>query len=113
MFKNCFSLKSVDLSKFNTRNARHMDFMFYNCISLTSLNLSNFDGSSVTWIESMFDGCKNLEYINLKNFHLNNNRNNLNYNNIFKGIPENIFICLDEENESNLASLIREKKCFI
>ena len=111
MFKNCFSLQSVDLSKFNTENVLHMDFMFYNCISLTSLNLSNFDGSSVIWIESMFDGCQNLEYINLKNYHISDHINNINYNNIFNGIPENIFICLNEENEPQLASLIKNKAC--
>ena len=110
LFKNCTSLRSVDLSQMNTTNVRHMDFMFYNCISLTSLNLSNFDGSSVTWIESMFDGCKNLEYINLKYFHTNIT-NNLKYTNIFRGIPENIFICIDEENEPTLSSLIKNKTC--
>ena len=112
MFKNCFSLKSVDLSKLGTSQVKNMDFMFYNCISLTSLNLSNFDGSSVTWIESMFDGCKNLEYINLKNFHINSHINDINYDNIFRGIPENIFICLDEIREPILSLLIRNYKCF-
>ena len=110
MFKNCISLKSVNLSKIDTSTVRNMDFMFYNCTSLTSLNLSNFDISAVTWIESMFDGCKNLEYINLKKFQINN-INNLNYDNIFRGTPENIFICLDEIREPILTSLIRNKKC--
>ena len=59
----------------------------------------------------MFDGCKNLEYINLKNFHINDNINNVNNINIFIGIPENIFICLDEKREPTLSSLIKHKTC--
>ena len=109
-FKNCVSLVYVNLSNLVTNKVRNMDFMFYNCISLTSLNLSNFDTSQVTWIESMFDGCINLEYINLKNVA---EKQELNYSNIFRGIPENIVICLTEENTPILTSLIRNLTCSI
>jgi len=110
VFKNCTSLVYVNLSNLVTNKVRHMDFMFYNCISLTSLNLSHFDTSQVTWIESMFDGCINLEYINLKNVA---EKQELNYTNIFRGIPENIVICLIEENTPILTSLIRNLTCPI
>ena len=109
-FKNCVSLVYVNLSNLVTNKVRNMDFMFYNCISLTSLNLSNFDTSQVTYIESMFDGCIKLEYINLKN--VEEKKQNLNYLNIFRGIPENIVICLNETAVPNLSLLIKNKTCY-
>ena len=109
-FQNCTSLEYVNLSNLVTNKVKHMDKMFYNCISLTSLNLSNFDTSQVTLMESMFDGCIKLEYINLKNM---SEKQELNYLNIFRGIPENIVICLTEENTPILTSLIRNLTCSI
>ena len=109
IFRECKLLEFVDLSKINTNKVKNMDFMFYNCKLLTSLNLSNFDTSTVTWIESMFDGCENLEYINLNNFYINNTINN---RNIFRGTPDNLFICPKDLNEENLASLLTNKTCF-
>ena len=88
-FKNCTSLVSVNLSNLVTNKVRHMDFMFY---------------------KSMFDGCIKLEYINLKNI---SEKQELNYLNIFRGIPENIVICLTEENTPILTSLIRNLTCSI
>jgi surface protein len=78
-----------------------MDFLFYNCASLTSLNLSNFDTAQVTWIESMFEGCSSLEYINLIKASENQI---LNSKNIFKGTPENLVICLNQEKTPNFIS---------
>ena len=109
MFLNCTSLISIDLSKIKINEVHNMDFVFCNCISLTSLNLSYFISSSADWVESMFDGCEKLEYLNLKNFRI---RNDITYNNIFRGTPENIFICLDENTEPTLAGLIKMKKCY-
>ena len=34
-----------------------MSYMFYDCSSLKSLNLSNFDTKNVTDMYRMFDGC--------------------------------------------------------
>ena len=102
MFQHCISLTSLNLSNFNTSKALRMRQMFRNCTSLTYLDLSNFDTSKVTWMYEMFDGCINLEYINLKNFteiSLNDNVNN--YSNIFRNIPENVVICIDENNTKN------------
>ena len=110
MFKNCTSLEYVNLNNFNTVIVKHMDFMFYNCISLKSINLSNFDTSKVTWIESMFDGCIKLEYINLMKA-IEITEKPLNYRNIFRGVPENIVICLNETNAPNLSLLIKNKTC--
>ena len=115
MFQHCISLTSLNLSNFNTSKALRMRQMFRNCTSLTYLDLSNFDTSKVTWMYEMFDGCINLEYINLKNFteiSLNDNVNN--YSNIFRNIPENVVICIDENNTKNkIFPQIKKKSCYL
>ena len=45
MFRNCFSLEELDVSKFVTKNAVTMKDIFRGCESLTSLDLTNFDTS--------------------------------------------------------------------
>ena len=112
MFSNCESLISIDLSNLDTSKVTHMDSLFSNCKSLTFINLSNFDTSEVTWIESMFDGCTNLEYINLKNAK-ETTKENYNYNNIFRGIPKNAVICLNEEKVPKIIQLIKDENfCY-
>ena len=130
MFKNCSSLTSLDLSNFDTSNVKKMHYMFahcssltslnlsyfitlkvtnvssvfYNCSSFTSLDLSNFDTSNVTEMEHILYRCINLEYINIYKF----KEINLNScNNIFTGVPENIVICIDENNiqDKNLSQI--------
>ena len=39
MFENCSSLKSIDLSSFNTTNVKDMNSMFFNCSSLKKENI--------------------------------------------------------------------------
>ena len=55
MFKNCSSLKELNLSSFKTDNVRDMRFMFYNCSSLEELYLSSFKTDNVTNMSSMFE----------------------------------------------------------
>ena len=50
-------------------------------------------------MEYMFYGCKNLEYINLQKFKYNNDTN---YNNMFKNVPINVVVCIDETTASNI-----------
>lgn len=45
MFENCYKLKSLDVSKFNTKNVEYMDAMFHNCKSLTNLKIKGFKTS--------------------------------------------------------------------
>ena len=40
MFCDCSSLKSIDLSSFNTNNVTDMSHMFDGCSNLKSINLS-------------------------------------------------------------------------
>jgi surface protein len=68
MFKNCYALKNVDLSKFKTNKVNNMLAMFENCQSLTSIDVSSFDTSKVTNFENMFFSCKSLTSLDLSNF---------------------------------------------
>ena len=60
MFDSCSSLKSLDISKFNTSNVTSMKGMFYGCSTLTSLDLSSFNTSNVTNMGYMFYNCSSL-----------------------------------------------------
>ena len=62
------SLKSIDLSNFNTSRVTNMQYMFFGCSSLTSLDVSDFDTSSVTDMNHMFYGCSSLINLDLSNF---------------------------------------------
>ena len=42
MFYKCFSLKSINISNFNTEKTSDMDYMFYHCSNLSSIDISNF-----------------------------------------------------------------------
>ena len=55
-------------------------------------------------------GCEILEFINLKNFNDINILLNVNNANIFKNVPDNIVIYINENN-SNIISQIKNKKC--
>ena len=116
MFQYCSLLTSLDLSNFNTSKVTSMSYMFYNCSSLISLDLSKFNTSQVSCFQYMFFGCKNLEYINIKNLNekkLYTNNQNC-YEDIFYNIPENIVICINENNYINKIKLqIQRKACYI
>ena len=65
MFRECKSLKYVNLTKINLSSVKNMSYLFYKCESLITIDLSNFDISNVRDISYMFSKCENLEYINL------------------------------------------------
>ena len=91
MFRDCYSLTSLDLSNFDTSNVTDMSCMFYDCgasidvssfntskvVDMTSmfrgcgsttLDLSNFDTSNVTSMFCMFDRCDHLKELDLSSF---------------------------------------------
>ena len=72
LFKNCFSLTSLDLSNFDTTKVTDMNKMFYGCNLLTSLDLSNFNTKDVTDMSYMFWGCNSLTSLDLSNFKTKN-----------------------------------------
>ena len=66
MFCECSSLKSIDLSSFNTSNVKNMCMMFRYCSSLISIDLSSFNTSNVKNMSYMFDRCSSLKKENIK-----------------------------------------------
>ena len=57
MFWRCDSLKSMDLSSFDTTNVQDMRSMFEYCNALTSLDLSTFNTTNVRDTTFMFYDC--------------------------------------------------------
>ena len=72
MFNSCKSLVSLDLSSFNTTNVKNMKNMFYNCFSLRSLDLSSFNTSNVEDMDCMFYNCRSLLSLDLSSFNIIN-----------------------------------------
>lgn len=68
MFQECHSLQSINFTDFNTSNAVLMDYMFEDCSSLVVLDLSSFNTSKVRDMTSMFTGCASLQSVNLSSF---------------------------------------------
>lgn len=68
MFQDCYNLKSLDLTKFDTKNVSSMYFMFYNCPNLTSLDLTNFNTKNVKNMNGMFGDCTHLTSLDITNF---------------------------------------------
>ena len=66
MFWGCSSLKSSDLSLFNTTNVKNMSGMFCGCSSLKSIDLSSFSTTNVNDMSDMFVGCSSLKKENIK-----------------------------------------------
>ena len=64
MFYNCFSLSSLpDISKWNTNNIIHLNFMFCKCTSLTSIaDISKWKIVSKEKIFCLFSDCLLLLY---------------------------------------------------
>ncbi len=108
-FKNCSSLISVDLPIF--KSVLYADNMFAGCVSLTSLNLKNLYIDNVNKPIHMFEDCYKLKYINLENFKENNKINNDTTKDMFKNIPENVVICINETINPIISGLIKEIKC--
>ena len=67
-FLDCWSLISLNLNGFNTSSVIYFTQTFYNCSSLTSLDLSSFDTSQAVFMNLMFFKCSSLKSINLLNF---------------------------------------------
>ena len=109
MFNGCSKLSSITFSNFDTSNVESMKSMFYGCSKLTSVNLSSFNTSKVTTMTYMFYECKSLEYVNLKNFIQKDS--SLEYNNMFKNVPENVIVCLNISNNRIFAAF-KTKKCY-
>lgn len=65
MFDGCSSLESIDLSGFESTCAINASYMFCDCSSLKSLDLSFLDFSNLVDMDVMFSGCSSLESLEL------------------------------------------------
>ena len=66
MFYYCISLKSIDISSFNTNTVIDMSYMFVSCESIESI--SSFNTSNVTDMRDMFSFCYSLKSVILSSF---------------------------------------------
>ena len=71
IFYNCSSLKSIDLSSFDTNNVTNMSGFLANCSSLESIKLKSFNTNNVINMRNMFSWCSSLESIDLTSFNTN------------------------------------------
>ena len=75
-WSDCYSLKSIDLSGFDTSNwsVKSMDFCWQNCHSLKSIDLSGFDTSNwqITTMRSCWASCSSLEELDISMFDTTN-----------------------------------------
>ena len=75
MFSCCSSLESIDLSYLNTTNVNNMSYMFSCCSALKSIDLSYFNTTNVNNMSYMFSCCSSLKSIDLSYFNITNNNN--------------------------------------
>ena len=67
-FNNCNSLKSIYLTNWNTTSLRAFNYTFANCGSLESLDLSHFNTTSLNNMIYLFENCTSLKSLDLSNF---------------------------------------------
>lgn len=80
MFKDCSSLKKLDVSGFDTSKADTLKEMFSGCSTLTELDVSGFVTSNVepglpynpTGIQWMFADCQKIKFLDLTGFDTRN-----------------------------------------
>jgi surface protein len=62
MFRNCSSLKNLDLSNFDLLNISDISYMFFGCKLLENLNIINFssiNNPDMSWMfENINENCK-------------------------------------------------------
>ncbi|MFS1137441.1 BspA family leucine-rich repeat surface protein [Enterococcus hirae] len=75
MFSGCSKLKSLDTSKWDTKNVTNMYALFGNNFQLGDIDVSNWNVSKVTNMELMFTSCYNIHNLNMTNWSLNSNVN--------------------------------------
>ena len=63
MFSSCGTLRSIDVSKWNTSNVTDISGMFFGCGSLHSVDITGWDTSKVTSMDRMFFNCSSLTTI--------------------------------------------------
>ena len=110
MFRNCQTIRSIDLSSFDSSEVEDMSRMFFKCIYLEELKLSNLDTKNVSNMEAMFQKCKSIEKIEFPQSFITNNVKNISLmfhdcNNL-----NNINISFDTQKVENMRGLFQN--CF-
>ena len=106
MFGECKLLFSLNLKNFNTGLVTDMEGMFTGCSSLVSLNLSSFDASKVTTIKGMFYDCSSLIFLDVNSL-IEPKNQNIDFENAFKNINRQLFLCVDIEKNNNIKLILQ------
>ena len=72
IFKNCESLKTVDISGLDGSKVSNMRFAFSGCHSLENVIMGDFDPYNVTTLEYAFFNCTSLVKLDLSKWHTSN-----------------------------------------
>ena len=111
MFNNCYNLKSLNLSNFNTEQVTIMQSMFYNCSNLESLDLSNFNTEKVTNMITIFYGCTKLKSLDISNFNLNSLTS---YDKMFFNTNLSyIIMCNLKDDDNKISTILGDYKNYI
>ena len=102
MFYRCCKIKSINLSKFNTKNVTNMSSMFCECDNLEIINLSSFNTEKVINMRNMFYNCNKLRNIDLSNF---NTKNVTNISHMFYGCYNLQTLDLTSFNTENVTNM--------
>ena len=98
MFNGCLSLKSLDISHFDTKNVNNLSGMFCSTFALRELNISNFNTSKVESMDYMFNQNLMLKSLDIRNF---DTSKVLSYKNFFNDLPFDGKIYLKFDKVSN------------
>lgn len=63
LFRNCKSLREIDLSELDTTGVVSMAGMFAGCSSLKEIDISGFEMADVTDMQAMFSDCSDLKTV--------------------------------------------------
>lgn len=72
MFENCYTITTLDLSRWDVSGARNMEGMFYMCENLNFLRLDGWDMSKIREFNGMFGLCDHLNTLTLDRCHFPN-----------------------------------------
>ncbi len=102
MFFRCYSLNSLDVSEWNTKNITNMLWMFFWCESLTSLDVSNWNLANTVNIHAMFDLCSSLTTLDVSQW---NTANVTDMSSVFSGCNNLTSIDVSNWNTENVTNM--------
>ena len=117
MFNGCSSLKSLNLSSFNTNNVKDMEYLLVCCSSLKLLDLSLFNESNIIDIKSDLSNYGG-NFISFKPYIENNNLHNslltITENSTYRFYSlTDIGNCIDSDSRVKVILLIRKEIIYM